>query len=152
MKSTLARFIRPFLFALLAAALFALPVFAQSDPAPNPFVDFLQPFLVQFASLGGIASLIAAAVNGAKSLGWLKDGDAPIAVLVANAGGFALFFGAKLLIPGFDVPYADGVAGQIAVVLVNLLQLGTQLGLTKVFHTGFKGLPVIGTSFSLKGQ
>lgn len=105
-----------------------------------------------FAALVGFPAFVAAGVNVAKYFGWLSDGNAPQVVFWVNVVGFlgvaiAYFTGNLPLLSQID-----DALGQFATFLLTLLAFLIDLGLPKVFHAGFKGMPVIGKSYSLEGK
>lgn len=100
------------------------------------------------AGLVGFPALLAAIINAAKQFGWLADGNAPKANMIGNLLAFvavavAVLFGKVDLVPGIDVKL-----GAAANVLLAVLALLTQFGVTKFAHTALRGLPVIGFSHS----
>lgn len=119
---------------------------------PTEFIGLLTQALAnygqQFAALAGTAALIAALVNASKTIGWVADGQAPKVSLVLNALGFVGLLTLRLFRPEVNVEQLDGYAAEIATFLVGLVGLVGQVGGTKVWHLLFKGLPVIGKSYT----
>lgn len=103
----------------------------------------------QFAALAGAGALIALVVNVGKTLGVIKDGQAPTASLVLNLAGVAALIALQVFQPGADVAALDGVAGQIASAGVTLFGLFVQLYGSKLGHGVVAGVPVLGKSHSL---
>lgn len=113
----------------------------------------LESILAIVLSLGGVAAFIAALVNAGKAVGLVQDGQAPTYSLLANVVLFVVVAIVGVFAPATDLKGLDGLAEQFAEVLVLLLGIATQLGLTKQFAQILKGLPVIGFSHSdAKGE
>lgn len=108
----------------------------------------LQALAAQFALLAGFAALVAVVVNAGKQSGIVKDGQAPVYVLVLNVIGFVIFVAVHLFAPQVDVGAADSAIGQLAQILVLVLGLVGQLGVSKVSNLAVRGLPVIGFSYA----
>lgn len=108
----------------------------------------LEQVLAIVLSLGGVASLIAVLVNAGKAVGIVKDGQAPTYSLLANVVLFVVVALVGVFAPATNLGEYDGIAKQVAEILVLVLGLATQLGLTKQFASLLKGLPVIGFSHS----
>ena len=104
-----------------------------------------------FASLIGFPALIAAGVNVAKYFGLLGDGLAPSVVFWANLVGFvgvgvAYFTGHLALLSQIDSQF-----GSVATFLLTFVAFLSELGITKLYHVGLKGVPVLGYTHSPKG-
>lgn len=108
----------------------------------------LDSLLPQFVALGGVAALVTAIVNALKQFGVVKDGQAPTASLLLNAAGFVALILLKVFAPTFDFASADATAASLSQILVLVLGLAGQLIVSKGFHSGLRGLPVVGKSFS----
>lgn len=137
------------LLALLFLGLAVLPVFAQSaDPAPaGPPLDFAS-LAAQFVALAGAGSLISAIVNALKTAGIVRDGQATTVVTGLNILGIAGLLALQVFSPAADIAGLDAAAGSIATVLTVLAGFVVQMGGSKLFHTLFKGAPLIGKTFS----
>lgn len=102
------------------------------------------------ATLIGVATFIAAALNFAKSRGWLPDGQAPKWTLILNLFFFVVIAIVQLAGFGNYVPIIDKAAGIVAQILALLTVAGTQLFLTRAVHVhALRGLPGIGFSHSI---
>ena len=111
----------------------------------------LASLLLVFASLVGYPAAVALVVNVLKFLGVVKDGQSDNWVTGLNVAGLAILFGLKVFAPGFDVLVGDATLARIVEALQILLGLWIQLGVSKATHQKvLKGVPVIGTSFSLE--
>lgn len=110
-----------------------------------------QEIIVQFATLAGVAALIASLVNVAKTLG-LPDGSAPKASAVLSLLAFAALVGFKIFKPEIDVEGLDKQAADLAVLVLYVLGFVSQLGLPAKFHNFLSGssVPFIGYSHPYK--
>ena len=99
------------------------------------------------AGLVGLPALIAALVNVAKYFKLLTDGSAPKAVFVLNVIAFvgvaaAVFFGKVDLLPGIDTQL-----GAVANILLAILALLSNLGVSRGFHNRIlRGAYIVGYS------
>lgn len=113
------------------------------------FAQWLSALLALFVTLGGVAALVAVVINILKVFGIVKDGTAGNWSLVLNGVAFvvmvALGMFAKITPEQFDA-----VAQQVATILIALLALLTQFGLTAKLHTvvANAGIPLFGKSYS----
>lgn len=112
----------------------------------------LSTMVAQFTLLAGFGALVAVVVNAGKQFGVVKDGQAPAYTLVINLAGFIVFVIVRLFQPDVDVPATDPLFQQIAQILVLVLGLVGQLGVTKVANLAVRGQPVIGFSYTLQKQ
>lgn len=101
------------------------------------------------AGLVGFPALLAALINVAKSFGWLKDGAAPkanmIAHLIAYVGvGVAVLYGKVDILADLDLQL-----GTFATALLAVLSFLSSIGIAGKFHSGvLVGLPLVGRSYS----
>ena len=112
-------------------------------------LEFLALVFPALYALVGFPALAAAVINLAKVFG-LPDGNAPQVSLVINGLGFVGVFyliatGKVALLSALDAQL-----GILATFIVSFTTFAVEVGLTKVFHTAFKGLPWIGFSYSNK--
>lgn len=113
----------------------------------------LEQILTIVLSLGGVAAFIAALINTGKAIGLVQDGQAPTYSLLANVVLFVAVAILGVFAPATDLGSLDGIAKQLSEILVLVLGLATQLGLTKNFAEWLKGLPIVGYSHSdVKGE
>lgn len=110
----------------------------------------LEQLLPLYLALAGVAALVTVLVNILKRLGVITDGQAPTASLLLNLVGFGLFVVAS--VAGIDVGGIDIVLGSIAALLEALLGLIGQIGLSRAFHVGLRGAPLIGYSHSYRAN
>jgi hypothetical protein len=105
--------------------------------------------VVQFGTLAGVAALIAAAVNVAKSFG-LPDGSAPKLSAALSLAAFVTLVALKLFAPDVDVLGLDKVAADAAVGALYILGLVVNLGLPVKFHDFLQAgrVPFIGKSYT----
>ncbi|MEW6649315.1 MAG: hypothetical protein AB1453_03895 [Chloroflexota bacterium] len=129
------------------AAMLVTPVMAQSGEPPVPEQDVNQ-LLVSFLSLAGVGALISALVNVGKTIGWVKDGQAPVVVTGLNLVGMVALFALRLVRPDFDIGAADDLAQGIAQVLTVVLGFVIQLGSSRLTHAAVKNVPIVGKSYS----
>lgn len=102
-----------------------------------------------FGALGGVGALIAALVNVLKTVGVVKDGQAPTVSTGLNLAGMVLLFAVGVIKPDFDLAGADKFAGDLAFVLVTVVGFVWQLIASRLTHEqALKGIGVIGKSFS----
>lgn len=104
-----------------------------------------------FASLVGAPAFVAALINAAKYFGLLSDGQAPRFVMYAH---LLIFFGVAVAYFSGNVQIISQIDAQLggwATFLLALIAFLSELGLTKLFHFGLRGTPVIGESYSAKG-
>ncbi len=119
-----------------------------SVTTPEPTLD-INGLVAQLLSLGGVGSLITFLINAFKTVGWVKDGTSPAWLLGFNLVALGLLFFAHLV--GFDqIQAADQAASTLAQIGVLVVSLITQFGIGRLAHTIFRGMPLIGTSFTLK--
>lgn len=136
--------VRLLVFGLLLMVVASAYTFRLQEVEQPSLLDLLMEFL----ALGGAAAVIAALVNIGKVVG-LGDGQAPKVSLVLNLIGFVALVALRVFVPQVDIGQVDTTAQGIAAVLVAVLGLATQLGLTRLFHEkALKGMPLIGKSHS----
>lgn len=107
----------------------------------------INTLFAELATLGGVAALIAVAVNALKQFGVVKDGDAPAWVTGLNLIALVALFVAHIV--GFDVKGLDGVASTIAQLGALILSLVGQVLVSKAANFAVRGTPVVGYSHSL---
>ena len=103
--------------------------------------------IVQFGTLIGVAALIAALVNVAKTFG-LPDGFAPNLSAGLSLLAFTALVALKIFEPEIDIAVLDGKAADVAGLVLYILGFIVQLGLPAQFHKLLSGgsVPLIGTS------
>lgn len=116
----------------------------------NVDLTFLTLVLPALMALVGFPALVAAVTNLFKVFGWLKDGDAPNVSLFFNVLGFAGVFYLAVTNQLALLSAIDIQLGILASFLVAFTSFAVEIGLTKLFHNGFRGLPFIGYSHSLE--
>lgn len=99
-----------------------------------------------YASLAGIGALVAVLVNLGKTLGFIPDGWAKRAAALGNLLAFAVVFLLQVLELPVSIPALDESAAFLAQVFTLLVQLAS----SQAAHTLLKGLPWVGTSYSLQ--
>lgn len=113
----------------------------------NIDIQFLALVFPALYALVGFPASVAALINLAKVFG-LADGQAPKVTLVLNFIGFVLVF---YLIATGNVGFLSALDIQLGILanfIVSFTAFAIEVGLTKVFHNAFKGLPWIGFSYS----
>lgn len=113
----------------------------------TPTLD-LPGLLGQWAILGGFAAVIALLINVGKTIGLIKDGQAPNWSLGLNLAGLVVFFLVKVFAPDTDVTAANDVANQLAQAGVIILTVVMQLATSKGTNAAVRGTKVIGKSHS----
>lgn len=108
-----------------------------------------QDLIVQFATLAGVAALIAALVNVAKTFG-LPDGKAPQVSAGLSLAAFVALAALKIFKPEINVEGLDQQAADLAALVLYVLGFVVQMGLPAKFHAFLAGgnVPVFGKSFS----
>jgi len=106
----------------------------------------LNDLIAQFATLAGVAALIAALINVAKAFGLPSESAPKVSAglsLVAFAGLVAL----QLFAPEVEVETLDAQAQDLSVAVLYILGFLVQMGLPAQFHSFFKraNVPLIGT-------
>ena len=110
----------------------------------------LNDLLGQYVLLTGVAAFVPALINFGKFIGLVKDGTSDQWSAGLNLVGFVLFGGAKIF--GLDVSHYDAILGSVAPIILAILGLFLQFGVSGVIHRqSLAGLPVIGKSYSLAG-
>lgn len=112
-------------------------------------MDFVTALTI-FVALTGFPAFLSILINILKAVGWLKDGDAPKVVLWSS---IAVFIGVAVLAFTGQIAVLtliDSQLGALAKVLTYFAAFATELGLTKIFHQGLRGLPFIGFSYTLE--
>lgn len=109
----------------------------------------LQDLIVQFGTLAGVAALVAALVNIAKTIG-LPDGSAPQLSAGLSLAAFIALVGLKIFAPEVDVVALDNAAADYAVVALYILGFIVQMGLPARIHAFLSGskIPLLGKSYS----
>lgn len=128
---------------------------SPSDTPPTPPINFDEALTAlvslsgQFATLAGIAALIAALVNILKLTPLVNPGNVGQWYAGLSFVAFLLlaYFG---VIVGVDLQYLDSNASKIAAVLVFVGLYLSQVGIGQVAHAILKRLqlPAVSTSFS----
>jgi hypothetical protein len=108
----------------------------------------LLTLLAQFLALAGVGGLVSLLINVGKWIGWVKDGTAQSWSTIMN---LVLFVGFVIL--KMFMPIQLGTLNDKLLVLVPIFEsvfaaiiqlLGSKLG-----HLALKGVPVIGSSYTL---
>ena len=131
-------------------------VLAYAAPAQvvlPPFDGILSAMLIitaGFASLVGMSKLNAALVNLLKLTPIVQDGTSAKWVAGFNLVAFVALVIFKVFRPDLTLDVLDGVAGQIATVVIFVLGLLVTMTGSKSMHEALKEakVPLIGTSFS----
>jgi hypothetical protein len=118
------------------------------DPALLQWVFSL--ILVQWPALVGIAALVTCLVGIGKAVGWVTDGTSQSWSAGLNLIGMVVVLLLHIFQPSMDLTFLDTQAGLIAQILIVISGLVLQIFTSKGFYTVLKGVPVIGTSFSLQ--
>lgn len=101
-------------------------------------------------TMGGFGALGSAIVNALKTLGWVKDGQAPEALSIVNAVAFVAVL-MVVFFAGFKLEQFDEISGLAATAITAVVTVAVALislfGGSKAWHFILKGMPVIGKSF-----
>jgi len=104
--------------------------------------------LQNFLLLSGFAALVAALINVGKAIGIVPDGSAPTVSGFLNLAGFVAFVVAKVV--NFDVAQFDPLLATVANLIMLVLGLLGQIGISRAVNAGIRGVPLIGYSHELK--
>jgi len=109
----------------------------------------LEQLIAQFVSLAGVAALVAAIVNVAKTFG-LPDGHAQNVSAVLSLVAFVALVLTKIFAPSVDFALLDEQAADFAVLVLYLLGFFVQMGLPAQFHAFLSRarVPFIGKSYT----
>lgn len=119
-------------------------VLAQ-EPLPDPTADLF----TAFKNLTGVAVFISALINALKTMGIIRNGDAPAWSVGFNLAGMILLFGLQLAGRADLVPVLDAQASGLSQVLTVIIAFVYQIFVTKLTHeNALSGMPLIGKSFS----
>jgi len=117
-----------------------------------PPIDLVLAVLMQlitmFASLAGVAALVAVLVQLGKFIGLIKDDTAHKWAAGLNLVAFIVFAVFGIFNPNIVYEVLDGYAAQIAAVALFVLGFLTQMTTSKPFYTYFKNarVPYLGYS------
>jgi hypothetical protein len=108
-----------------------------------------QDLIVQFATLAGVAALIAALVNVFKVFG-LPDGKAPQVSSALSLVAFIALAAFRIFAPDLSVEGIDSQATDLAGLILYVLGFVVQMGLPAKFHVWLasSNVPVVGKSYS----
>ncbi len=110
-------------------------------------------FIAFFASLAGTGALITCLVNILKTVGLVKDGQAPSYVIGLNLLGLIVLFVVGVIKPDVNIQGLDQDAAQIASILILVFGFVWQLVSSKFTHDKvLKGTPVIGASYTYQAE
>ena len=108
----------------------------------------MDELLVQWGALAGFAALIAFAINVLKTLGVVKEGEAPTYSAGLNLAGLVMLLVLKIYKPEVDVGELDVQVAQAVEVGVVVFGYVVQLLGSKLAHEVVRGVPGIGKSIS----
>ena len=108
----------------------------------------LTDLALQYGSLAGVAAFVAVLINIGKTIGVVKDGSSQQWSLALNVIGFLGFIALGVFTPDISIEGLDQNAATLANILLSLLGLFVQLGVSRGTHNTLKGLPLVGKSFS----
>jgi len=140
-------------FIIVVLAVAAVVMIAAA-PIQEGVPDGADQFDALFLLLGlpALGAVPAALVNAGKSLGWIKDGRAPIFRALISIVLLAILYGFQLLAPDFlmaNIGVIEGGAAGFVEFIGVLVQLALLILGSGLMHSGvLKGIPVIGKSYS----
>lgn len=104
----------------------------------------------QGAALLGFGAIVGLLVNLLKSARIVKDGDAITVASIINFGLFCVLYLLRVLKPEAlaHVESLDVQAAQFATAATSVLYFVTQVGGSKLYQAIFRGVPLLGKSFS----
>jgi pilus assembly protein Flp/PilA len=113
---------------------------------------FVVALTVQFGTLAGVATLVAALINVLKVFGVVQDGTADQWKAFFSLIAFVILVVVGVFRPDLSAVIMDQKAAQIATVLIFITGFLVQTGLAPIAHKALSGFPVIGTSFTTDGM
>lgn len=137
----------------LALLLMAFRPFQDGTPPPADPLASIVSIVVQFAALGGVATLVVAVVNLLKYTPLIQDGQSGRWYAgLSLAAFFALIY--FHVFKGIDLSFLDAQAAQIAVILVFIGGFLVQLRLGQSSYGILASLkiPLVGASFGQPGS
>ena len=115
-------------------------------------MDTLATVLTIFATLLGFPALLTTIINVGKQFGWIKDGWADKIVFGANLLAF-LGVGIAALTGNIEIlGEIDVKLGAVAKLLAAFAVFATEMGMTRVYYSALRGVPVVGYSYSLERE
>lgn len=156
-KNTFARLVTALCLLLVIASFplivaHAAPVFGPSPQEVQP-APTLGDLFTTLLSLGGVSLFFAGIVNAGKKFlpNLFPDGSAPTYTMVFQTFGLVALVVLQLTGRLDLVPVIDQNAGLIANILEGVVALAYQLYIARKGHENvLAGLPVIGTSYSMR--
>lgn len=112
-------------------------------------MDIMQ-LLTALLALLGVGGLFSALINLGKIAKLVTPENVEKWIGGLNLVGLIGMYVAKTFFPDFDIMIADEMAGDVARILTHVTELIVMVGGSKLFHTLFRGFPVLGKSFSLQ--
>lgn len=107
-----------------------------------------QSIVSTYIAMAGVAALLAIVINILKTVGIVKDGEAPVWNVALNIVGLAALFGLKIFRPDIELEGLDQQAAALANTMTVVFTYLTQIGVTKLAHNIVKGVPVLGKTFN----
>lgn len=113
-------------------------------------LDVLVALTVQFASLLGVAALVAVIVNILKVFGIVKEGMAQYWAAALGLLAFVAIAVLGIFRPDLSSVFLDHAAMQIATVLVFILGFITQIAAAPLFHKALStgSIPLLGKTLT----
>lgn len=108
----------------------------------------MDDLLLQWSTLAGFGALIAFVVNVLKSLGLVRDGQAPTWSAALNLLGLAGLLALRVYAPQVDIVAVDEQVAQFVEVGLVVFAYIVQLLGSKVGHAAARGAPLIGKTWS----
>lgn len=128
------------------AALTGAPIQQLSEGVSQVDVTSL---LAMLLSLTGFGAFVSFAVDALKQFGYVEDGTSQNWTTLLNLIGLVGLFLLNIFNPALVKP-TDAVLAALAQVGLIALGLLFPNAISRVTHVLFRGVPVIGTSFSVK--
>lgn len=107
-------------------------------------METLLPLVQEWSALLGVAALIVVIINMGKVVGLINPADAPKWSMGLNLIGLGILFALKIFVPDANVSGMDEQIGMFAQVATTVFAYVMQLGGSKLFYEGLKGVPFIG--------
>lgn len=110
----------------------------------------LSPVIALFVALVGFPAFLTSALSVAKSFNLVTDGNSGTVVFWAN---LLALVGVGVAVGTGNAPLVASIDNQLGVIGTFLLAFGTfatEIGLTRVFYQGLRGIPFVGYSHTLK--
>ena len=112
----------------------AAPASSPSHAAPDVGLGGFTTLVIQYASLAGFSALVAVLINVGKTLHIVADGTSEKWAASLNLLGLIVLIILRLYVPSLATEQIDGMAGQVATILIVVLGFVVQLYTSSDVH------------------